>query len=210
MYARHCDGGMYARPPYERQGQGRVRVEYDDETILQDHPGKDLLPIARIRPDVCSEGGDGGVGRGLGMPADGEEDKDDPSSKWSAHVAKAGIEFRRHMESPSLPAPPNLLDTLLALGEYTTIVDVIYNHYDRFGNLAGKLIENKMAVHRGPPSLSFSSKPVHYQAHEGVHTGVFPFTCPACGGGYDVGAKARACCAVGAACRCASTRRSST
>jgi hypothetical protein len=53
--------------------------------------------------------------------------------------------------------PPNLLDTLLALGEYTTIVDVIYNHYDRFGNLVGKLIENKMAVHRGPPSLSFSS-----------------------------------------------------
>jgi hypothetical protein len=49
------------------------------------------------------------------------------------------------------------LDTLLALGEYTTIVDVIYNHYDRFGNLAGKLIENKMAVHRGPPSLSFNS-----------------------------------------------------
>jgi hypothetical protein len=88
--------------------------------------------------DVCSEGGDGGVGRGLGMPADGEEDKDDPSSKWSVHVAKAGIEFRRHMESPSLPAPPNLLDTLLALGEYTTIVDVIYNHYDRFGKyLAG-------------------------------------------------------------------------
>ncbi len=72
------------------------------------------------------------------MPADGEEDKDDPSSKWSVHVAKAGIEFRRHMESPSLPAPPNLLDTLLALGEYTTIVDVIYNHYDRFGKyLAG-------------------------------------------------------------------------
>ena len=100
---RHCDGGMYAQPPYERQGQGRVQL-YDDETILQDHPGKDLLPIARIRPDVCSEGGDGGVGRGLGMPADGEEDKDDPSSKWSAHVAKAGIEFRRHMESPSLPA----------------------------------------------------------------------------------------------------------
>ena len=118
---------------------GKVyRVEYDDETILQDHPGKDLLPIARIRPDVCSEGGDGGVGRGLSMPADGEEDKDDPSSKWSVHVAKAGIEFRRHMESPSLPAPPNLLDTLLALGEYTTIVDVIYNHYDRFGKyLAG-------------------------------------------------------------------------
>ena len=53
--------------------------------------------------------------------------------------------------------PPNLLDTLLELGEYTTIVDVIYNHYDRFGNLVGKLIENKMAVHRGPPSLSFSS-----------------------------------------------------
>ena len=52
---------------------GKVRVEYDDETILQDHP----------------EGGDGGVGRGLGMPADGEEDKDDPSSKRSAHVAKA-------------------------------------------------------------------------------------------------------------------------
>ena len=59
---------------------GKVRVEYDDETILQ---------VARIRPDVCSEGGDGGVGRGLGMPADGEEDKDDPSSKRSAHVAKA-------------------------------------------------------------------------------------------------------------------------
>ena len=136
---------------------GKVRVKYDDETILQDHPDKEHLPLARIRPDVCSEGGDGGVGRGLGMPADGEEDKDDPSSKWSAHVAKAGVEFRRHTESPSLPAPPNLLDTLLALGEYTTIVDVIYNHYDRFGNLAGKLIENKMAVHRGPPSLSFSS-----------------------------------------------------
>jgi hypothetical protein len=58
------------------------------------------------------------------MPADGEEDKDDPSSKWSAHVAKAGIEFRRHMESPSLPAPPNLLDTLLALGEYPLCVSV--------------------------------------------------------------------------------------
>jgi hypothetical protein len=58
------------------------------------------------------------------MPADGEEDKDDPSSKWSVHVAKAGIEFRRHMESPSLPAPPNLLDTLLALGEYPLCVSV--------------------------------------------------------------------------------------
>ena len=84
------------------RSQGLVRVEYDDETILQDHPGKDFLPVARIRPDVCYEGGDGGVGRGLGMPADGEEDKDDPSSKWSAHVAKAGVEFRRHTESPSL------------------------------------------------------------------------------------------------------------
>lgn len=58
-------------------------------------------------------------------------------------------------ESPSLKAAPNLLDTLLSLGEYTTIVDVIYNHFDRFGNLAGKLIENKMAFHRGPPSLRF-------------------------------------------------------
>ena len=101
---------MYTRPPYERQGQGRVRRRDD--------------PAGSNRPDVCSEGGNGGVGRGLGMPADGEEDKDDPSSKWSAHVAKAGIEFRRHMESPSLPAPPNLLDTLLALGEYPLCVSV--------------------------------------------------------------------------------------
>ena len=139
------------------RSRGMVKVKYDDETILQDHPGKDLLPVARIRPDVCYEGSNAGVGRGLGMPADGEEDKDDPSSKWSARVAKAGVEYRRHTESPSLQAAPNLLDTLLSLGEYTTIVDVIYNHFDRFGNLAGKLIENKMAFHRGPPSLRFSS-----------------------------------------------------
>jgi hypothetical protein len=33
--------------------------------------------------------------------------------------------------------------------------------------------------------------PKEYQAHEGVHTGVFPFTCPACGKGYGKGSHAR-------------------
>ena len=33
-----------------------------------------------------------------------------------------------------------------------------------------------------------------------MHTGVFPFNCPACGKGYANGTLARACCAVGAAC----------
>jgi hypothetical protein len=41
-----------------------------------------------------------------------------------------------------------------------------------------------------------------YRQHEGVHTGVFPFTCPACGKGHASGSQAKACCAVGAACRC--------
>jgi hypothetical protein len=40
------------------------------------------------------------------------------------------------------------------------------------------------------------------RAHEGVHTGTFPFNCPACGKGHANDAHARACCAVGAACRC--------
>ena len=103
---------------------GKVRVEYDDETILQ--PDVEVWacpPMARRTRTTPRANG----------PRTWPK-----RSKWSAHVAKAGIEFRRHMESPSLPAPPNLLDTLLALGEYTTIVDVIYNHYDRFGKyLAG-------------------------------------------------------------------------
>jgi hypothetical protein len=44
--------------------------------------------------------------------------------------------------------------------------------------------------------------PSLYRQHEGVHTGTFPFTCPACGKGYANGGLARACCVVGAACRC--------
>jgi hypothetical protein len=47
-------------------------------------------------------------------------------------------------------------------------------------------------------------KAAHYREHEGVHTGVFPFTCPACGKGHTCGAFAKACCALGAACRCGS------
>ena len=35
-----------------------------------------------------------------------------------------------------------------------------------------------------------------------MHTGTYPFTCPACGKGLPTGSQARACCAVGAACRC--------
>ena len=45
-------------------------------------------------------------------------------------------------------------------------------------------------------------RPMQYRAHEGVHTGVFPFTCLACGLGYGQDSHARACCVVGAACRC--------
>ena len=45
-------------------------------------------------------------------------------------------------------------------------------------------------------------KPSQYRAHEGVHTGVFPFTCLVCGMGHGAGAYARACCVLGAACRC--------
>ena len=44
--------------------------------------------------------------------------------------------------------------------------------------------------------------PAHYRAHEGVHTGIFPFTCPACGKGHAAGAGAKFCCEVRAACRC--------
>ena len=44
--------------------------------------------------------------------------------------------------------------------------------------------------------------PALYLQHEGVHTGTFPFTCPACGKGHCSGSHARACCTVGAACRC--------
>jgi hypothetical protein len=46
------------------------------------------------------------------------------------------------------------------------------------------------------------NKQSDYQRHEGMHTGVFPFKCPACGKGHGDGSQARACCAVGAACRC--------
>ena len=50
--------------------------------------------------------------------------------------------------------------------------------------------------------------PSKYREHEGVHTGVFPFTCPACGKGHANAAAAKACCAVGAACRCGSVFKS--
>ena len=49
---------------------GKVRVEYDDETIH-----------GRVETVVWAEV--------WACPPDGEEDKDDPSSKRSAHVAKA-------------------------------------------------------------------------------------------------------------------------
>ena len=41
-----------------------------------------------------------------------------------------------------------------------------------------------------------------------MHTGVFPFTCPACGKGHHNAAAAKACCTVGAACRCGSVFKS--
>ena len=46
------------------------------------------------------------------------------------------------------------------------------------------------------------SRPSDYRKHEGVHTGVFPFTCSVCGKGHGQSSSARACCAVSAACRC--------
>ena len=51
--------------------------------------------------------------------------------------------------------------------------------------------------------LRFESQS-HYRRHEGFHTGVFPFKCPTCGRGRTCAAYAKACCAVGAACRCGS------
>ena len=41
------------------------------------------------------------------------------------------------------------LDALLEVGEYTALVEVIFGHEDHFGTSVGKLIENKMVLHRG-------------------------------------------------------------
>jgi hypothetical protein len=73
---------------------GKVRVEYDDETI-------------HGRVEWCGQRS--GHARRMARRTRTTPRANGPRtwpkrSKWSAHVAKAGIEFRRHMESPSLPA----------------------------------------------------------------------------------------------------------
>ena len=40
-----------------------------------------------------------------------------------------------------------------------------------------------------------------HSGHEAVHTGVYPFTCPACGAGFNSASNAKMCCVAVAACR---------
>jgi hypothetical protein len=44
------------------------------------------------------------------------------------------------------------------LGEYTSLIELIFGHEDHFGVKAGQLVENKMLAHRGPihPELRLS------------------------------------------------------
>ena len=62
------------------------------------------------------------------------------------------------------------LDALLQVGEHTALVEVIFGHEDHFGTSVGKLIENKMVLHRGGvhPSRRRSDLPAIGDVPEGA------------------------------------------
>jgi len=80
---------------------GKVRVEYDDETILLGRTCvRKAATVVWAEVWACPP-----MARRTRTTPRANGPRTWPKrSKWSAHVAKAGIEFRRHMESPSLPA----------------------------------------------------------------------------------------------------------
>jgi len=49
-----------------------------------------------------------------------------------------------------------LIHALAACGEYTSVYDVVYGHYDNFNHTDGKLIENKLPLIYGEPDYSES------------------------------------------------------
>ena len=72
---------------------------------------------------------------------------------FSCHQAQAAGNSLAH----------TFLDVLLEVGQYTALVEVIFGHEDHFGSTAGQLIENKLALIRGPvtTNLRLSTLPTY-------------------------------------------------
>lgn len=105
-------------------------------------------PAADVRPDPADYGG---PPKGTLRPrSEPEEISDKDPSEALELLTKRGRECTEEF-----------LDVLSELGEYTAVIDVIAGHEDRFGVLAGQLIENKMSVHRGQkhPSMTLADVP---------------------------------------------------
>lgn len=129
---------------------------YDDETLQHDDPHVAHKVLSDVRADVaCSSSHNHSLTRATTDP---EEDVDTSTAEVAEFMAKAG---QQNLGASSFNESPTFLDALLAVGEYTALVDVIYGHEDHFGIQAGQLIENKMTLHRGTaePDLHLSQLP---------------------------------------------------
>lgn len=135
----------------------RCVSRYDDDSLQQADPNVAHKPLSDVRADVAS-GGSSASGSMTRATTDPEEDMDTSTAEVAEFMAKVGAQ---HLHAPTSENSPTFLDALLAVGEYTTLVDLVYGHEDHFGIKAGQLIENKMTLHRGSavPDLHMSQLP---------------------------------------------------
>ncbi|KAL1529458.1 hypothetical protein AB1Y20_000405 [Prymnesium parvum] len=100
---------------------GTMAVRYDDETLQQADPHVAHKELSNVRADVaCSSSHNPKQTRATTDP---EEDTDTSTAEVAEFMANAG---ERHLGASSPDESPTFLDALLAVGEYTALVDVVY------------------------------------------------------------------------------------